>query len=87
MDTMGKLKRNSKHKNHLTQKIRELQEKIKRPNLSIIRIKESKDFQHKGPKNVFNKILEENFYSRPGIPCQQSRLTPARAHTGFPTGS
>ena len=34
---------------------------MKRQNLRIIRIEENKDFQPKGPENVFNKITEENF--------------------------
>jgi hypothetical protein len=32
-----------------------------RPNLRIIAIKESEDFQLKGPGNISNKIIEENF--------------------------
>ena len=34
---------------------------MKRPNLRINRIEENGDSQLKGPKNVFNKIIEENF--------------------------
>ena len=34
---------------------------MKRPNLRIIGIEENKDSQLKGPENVFNKIIEENF--------------------------
>ena len=34
---------------------------MKRPNLRIIGIEEIEDFQLKGPANVFNKIIEENF--------------------------
>jgi hypothetical protein len=34
---------------------------MRRANLRIIGIKESKDSQHKGPVNIFNKIIEENF--------------------------
>ena len=34
---------------------------MKRPNLRIIRIEEDEDSQLKGPENVFNKIIEENF--------------------------
>ena len=34
---------------------------MRRPNLRIIGIDESKDLQLKGPANVFNKIMEENF--------------------------
>jgi hypothetical protein len=34
---------------------------MRRPNLWIIDIEESKDFQVKGAVNIFNKIIEENF--------------------------
>ena len=34
---------------------------MKKPNLRIIGIEESKDSQVKGPVNIFNKIIEENF--------------------------
>jgi hypothetical protein len=34
---------------------------MRRPNLRIIDIEESKDSQCKGPVNIFNKIIEENF--------------------------
>ena len=34
---------------------------MKRQNLRIIGIEENKDSQLKGPENVFNKIIEENF--------------------------
>jgi hypothetical protein len=34
---------------------------MRRPNLRIIGIEESKDFQLKGPVNIFNIITEENF--------------------------
>ena len=34
---------------------------MERPNLRIIGIKESEDSQLKGPANIFNKIIEENF--------------------------
>ena len=34
---------------------------MKRPNLRIIGIEECEDFQLKGPVNIFNKIIEENF--------------------------
>jgi hypothetical protein len=34
---------------------------MRRPNLRIIGIKESKHSQLKGPVNIFNKIIEENF--------------------------
>jgi hypothetical protein len=34
---------------------------MRRPNLRIIGIEESEDFQLKGPINIFSKIIEENF--------------------------
>ena len=34
---------------------------MKRPNLRIIGIEESEDSQLKGPVNIFNKIIKENF--------------------------
>jgi hypothetical protein len=53
---------NSKHKKKLlTQNIQEIQDTKKRPSLRIIGIEESEDSQLKGPENVFNKSIEENF--------------------------
>jgi hypothetical protein len=34
---------------------------MRRPNLRLIGIEEKEDFQLKGPVNIFNKIIEENF--------------------------
>ena len=34
---------------------------MRKPNLRIIGIEESKDSQIKGPVNIINKIIEENF--------------------------
>jgi hypothetical protein len=34
---------------------------MRRPNLWIIGEDENEDFQLKGPANIFNKIIEENF--------------------------
>ena len=34
---------------------------MRRPNLRIIGIDESQNLQCKGPANIFNKIMEENF--------------------------
>jgi hypothetical protein len=34
---------------------------MRRPNLRIIGVDENEDFQLKGPLNIFNKIIEENF--------------------------
>jgi hypothetical protein len=50
-----------KCKKILTQKIQEIQDTMRRPNLRIKRIDENEDFQLKGSVNIFNKIIEENF--------------------------
>jgi hypothetical protein len=34
---------------------------MRRPNLRIIGVDDNEDFQLKGPTNIFNKIIEENF--------------------------
>jgi hypothetical protein len=34
---------------------------MRKPNLQIIRVDVNEDFQLKGPANIFNKIIEENF--------------------------
>jgi uncharacterized phage infection (PIP) family protein YhgE len=52
---------NGKCKKILTQNIQEIQHTMRRPNLQIIRVGENEDFQLKGPANIFNKIIEENF--------------------------
>jgi hypothetical protein len=54
MDT--KIKENAKCKKILTQNIQEIQDKMRRPNLQIIGVDESEDFQLKGPVNIFNKL-------------------------------
>jgi chromosome segregation ATPase len=59
MDTT--IKENAKYKKTLTQNIQEIQDTTRRPNLRIIDIDENEDFQLKGPANIFNKIIEENF--------------------------
>ena len=38
-----------------------MQDTMRRPNLWIIGVDENEDFQPKGPANIFNKIIEENF--------------------------
>jgi hypothetical protein len=48
-------------KNLLTQSIQKIQHTMKRTNLRIIRIEENKDYQLKGPENIFNKMIKENF--------------------------
>jgi hypothetical protein len=50
-----------KKKKILTQNIQEIQDIMRRPNIRIIGINENEDFQFKGPVNIFNKIIEENF--------------------------
>jgi len=55
------IKENAKCKKILTQNIQEIQDTMRRPNLQIIGLDENKDFQLKGPANIFNKIIEENF--------------------------
>jgi hypothetical protein len=55
------VKENSKHKELLNQSIQKIQDTMKRPNLRIFGIEENEDSLVKGPENVFNKIIEENF--------------------------
>jgi hypothetical protein len=55
------IKENVKCKKTLTQIIQEIQDTMRRQNLRIIGIEESEDFHLKGPVNIFNKIIEENF--------------------------
>jgi hypothetical protein len=58
MEDMGTtIKENAKCKKILTQNIQEIQD----TNLWIIGVDENDDFQLKGPANIFNKIIEENF--------------------------
>ena len=55
------VKDNAKCKKLVSQNIQEIQDTMRRPNLRIIGIDESEDLQLKGPANIFNKIMEENF--------------------------
>jgi hypothetical protein len=55
------IKENEKCKKILTQNTQEIQDKMRRPNLWIIGVDENEDFKLKGPANIFNKIIEENF--------------------------
>jgi hypothetical protein len=50
-----------KYKKILNQNIQEIEDTMRRPNLRIISIEEKEDFQLKGPVNIFNKIIKENF--------------------------
>jgi hypothetical protein len=59
MDTT--IKTMQKCKTILTQNIQKIQDTIRRPNLRLKGIDENEDFQLKGPVNIFNKIIEENF--------------------------
>jgi hypothetical protein len=54
---------------------------MRRPNLRIIGIEESEDSQLKGPVNIFNKIIEENFPNlkkKMPINIQEAYRTPNR---------
>ena len=53
-------KENIKYHKLLAQ-IQEIWDTITRPNLKIIGIEEGEESQLKGPENIFNKIIEENF--------------------------
>ena len=55
------VKENTKSRKPLSQNIQEIQHTMKTPNLRIIGIEESEYSQLKGPANIFNKIIEENF--------------------------
>jgi hypothetical protein len=64
----------------LTQNIQEIQDTMRRPNL-LIRVNENEDFQLKGPANIFNKIIEENFSNlKKEMPMniQKAYRTPSR---------
>jgi chromosome segregation ATPase len=55
------IKENAKCKKILTQNIKEIQDSMRRPNLQIIGVDEIENFQLKGPANIFNTIIGENF--------------------------
>jgi hypothetical protein len=62
IENMGTtIKENAKCKKILTKNIQEIQDKMRRPNLWLIGVDENEDSQLKGPANIFNKIIEENF--------------------------
>jgi hypothetical protein len=62
IENMGiTIKENAKYKKILTQNIQEIQDTVRRPKLLIIGVDENEDSQLKGPANIFNKIIEENF--------------------------
>jgi len=75
------VKDNVKRKKLLVQNIQEIQDSMRRSNLSIIGIEESEDSQLKGPVNIFNKIIEENFPNlkkEMPISIQEAHRTPNR---------
>jgi hypothetical protein len=53
--------RKCKQQKALTQNIQKIQDTMRKPSLRIIGIEESEDSHLRGPVNIFNKILEENF--------------------------
>jgi hypothetical protein len=60
MDTT--IKENAKCKKKiLTQNIQEIQDTMRRPKIRMKCIDENEGFQLKGPVNIFNIIIEENF--------------------------
>jgi hypothetical protein len=59
MDTI--IKENAKCKKILTQNFQDIHDTMRRPNLRIRGVDENEDFQLKGPANIFNKIIDENF--------------------------
>ena len=75
------IKENEKCEKILTQNIQEIQDTMRRLNLRIIGVEESEDSQLKGPVNIFNKIIEENFpYLKKEMPIniQEAYRTPNR---------
>ena len=84
-DTIEKInalvKENGKSNKFSAQNIQEIWDTIKKPNLRIIGIEEGKELQIKGPENIFNKIIEENFPNlKNDIPMkvQEAYRTPNR---------
>ena len=60
-DICTTIEENTKCKKILTQNFQEIQDRMRRPNLLITEVDENEDFHLKGPTNIFNKIIEENF--------------------------
>jgi hypothetical protein len=76
-----KIKENAKCKKILTQNVQEIKDTMRRPNLQIIGVDENEDFQLKGPANIFNKIIEENFPNlkkEKHMNIQEANITPNR---------
>jgi hypothetical protein len=55
------MQKKKKKKKILTQNIQEIHDTMRRQNLRIIGIDENEDFHLKGPVNIFNKFIKENF--------------------------
>ena len=75
------IKENSKSNKFSSQNIQEIWDTIKKSNLRIIGIEEGEELQIKGPENIFNKIIEENFPNlKNDIPMkvQEAYRTPNR---------
>ena len=85
-DTIEKInalvKENGKSNKFSSQNIQEIWDTMKKnPNLRIIGVEEGEEFQIKGPENIFNKIVEENFPNlKNDIPMkvQEAYRTPNR---------
>jgi hypothetical protein len=60
-NTNTTVKENEKCKRILTQNIKEIQDIMRRPILRTIGVEENEDSQFKGPVNIFNITIEENF--------------------------
>ena len=75
------IKEQNKSNKFLTQNIQEIWDTVKGSNLRIIGVEEEEDLQLKGPENIFNKIIEENFPNlKKDIPMkvQEAYRTPNR---------
>ena len=75
------IKENNKSNIFLTQNIQEIWNTVKKPNLRIIMREEGAGLQLKGPENIFDKIMEENFPKlKKGYPVkvQEAYRTPNR---------
>jgi uncharacterized coiled-coil protein SlyX len=55
------VKENAKCKKLLTQNTQEIHDTMRRSNLRTIDLEENEESQLKGPVNIFNKIIGENF--------------------------
>jgi hypothetical protein len=67
--------------------MQEIQDTRRRPNLQIIGVDENEYFQLKGPANIFNKIIEENFLNlkkEMSMNIQEAYRTPNRTRKEIP---